>query len=212
MRSLLAALAFTLAAPVGAVTISNPTPIVIVDGGEASSAINVSGLTGNITNLTLTISGLSHTYPDDLVMGLYNESLNLGFVFMSFVGGSTDINNVTLTFSDAASGFLPESFVDNFPVTSGTYLPSNFGGYAFNNFDDAGSFAGFNGNSANGEWTLLIADVFPADFGTVSGGWSLDITTDGIAAVPEPASWALMIGGFAMTGVALRRRKAVITA
>ena len=31
---------------------------------------------------------------------------------------------------------------------------------------------------------------------------------DGAAAVPEPASWALMIGGFALTGAALRRRRA----
>ena len=31
-------------------------------------------------------------------------------------------------------------------------------------------------------------------------------------AVPEPASWALMIGGFAVTGVAMRRRKAALVA
>lgn len=33
-----------------------------------------------------------------------------------------------------------------------------------------------------------------------------------IAAVPEPATWALLIGGFAMTGVAMRRRKVALTA
>jgi hypothetical protein len=27
-----------------------------------------------------------------------------------------------------------------------------------------------------------------------------------VASVPEPAAWALMIGGFALAGVALRRR------
>jgi hypothetical protein len=30
--------------------------------------------------------------------------------------------------------------------------------------------------------------------------------------VPEPASWAMMLGGFALTGAALRRRKAEIAA
>lgn len=32
------------------------------------------------------------------------------------------------------------------------------------------------------------------------------------AAVPEPAAWALLIGGFAMTGVAMRRRNPVLAA
>lgn len=30
------------------------------------------------------------------------------------------------------------------------------------------------------------------------------------ATVPEPASWALMIGGFGMTGIAMRRRKTLL--
>ncbi len=37
-------------------------------------------------------------------------------------------------------------------------------------------------------------------------------TTLTIAGVPEPATWALMLGGFALTGVALRRRKAIVAA
>ena len=32
------------------------------------------------------------------------------------------------------------------------------------------------------------------------------------AAVPEPATWALLIGGFAVTGVAMRRRKVALAA
>ena len=36
--------------------------------------------------------------------------------------------------------------------------------------------------------------------------------TIGTGAVPEPASWALMIGGFGAAGVALRRRRAAVAA
>jgi hypothetical protein len=32
------------------------------------------------------------------------------------------------------------------------------------------------------------------------------------AGVPEPASWALMIGGFGLAGASLRRRRAIATA
>ena len=36
---------------------------------------------------------------------------------------------------------------------------------------------------------------------------SIAYSTTGFSAVPEPASWALMIGGFALTGAALRQRR-----
>lgn len=35
---------------------------------------------------------------------------------------------------------------------------------------------------------------------------------DGIGAVPEPATWALMIGGFGLVGAAARRRRTAATA
>lgn len=47
-----------------------------------------------------------------------------------------------------------------------------------------------------------------------SGGWSGNTQEHsfslgvGTSAVPEPAAWALMISGFALSGVALRRRRA----
>jgi hypothetical protein len=50
-------------------------------------------------------------------------------------------------------------------------------------------------------------------FGVSDGGYSDNtgrfVITVG---VPEPASWALMIAGFGMVGVAMRRRKAVVAA
>ena len=189
-------------------TVSNTTPIAVCDGCETTSVI-VSGLAGNITNLTLSLNGLSHTYPDDLVFGLLNDDTGIGFVFMSGAGGSTAVSNVNLTFSDAASDQLPESFGGGGAITSGTWLPSNFGQYEFTSFTNVDSFAGFNGLSANGSWTLYIDDVFPADGGSVNGGWALTFTTDagGTGAVPEPATWAMMIAGFGMIGAGMRRQR-----
>jgi hypothetical protein len=43
-----------------------------------------------------------------------------------------------------------------------------------------------------------------------NGGVFFDKVSVSTAAVPEPATWALMIGGFAMTGALLRRRRPVL--
>ncbi len=204
---LAAALLTVAASPASAdtFTFSNNSTINVVDGGETTSSIAVSGITGPLSNLSVTLNLLSHTYPDDLVFGLLNEDLGLGFVFMSGAGGSTDIGNVTLKFSDAAAIMLPQSFAGG-PITSGTYLPSNYGNYAFTFFDNATNFADFDGFSPNGTWTLFIDDVFPADGGSLASGWSVSFDAAAAPSVPEPTTWAMMIGGFAFAGAAMRRR------
>jgi hypothetical protein len=112
-----------------------------------------------------------------------------------------------LTFSDAASGMLPYSGT-GVPISSGTYLPTNPLGLRFGGVTNATSFSAFNGLVANGDWTLAVFDTAPIDGGSIAGGWSLNFTTT--AAVPEPAAWGMMIGGFGLAGGALRRRKVAL--
>lgn len=212
IKTVITAFALTLAAsPLAALTVtaSNPALISIVDSGETISDITVAGVAGSVTSLALTLAGLSHTYPDDLVLGVVNSSTGLGFVFLSGVGGSTDVNAATLTFSDAAATQLPQSFGSGGGIVSGTYMPSNFGGYQFASFNNATSFADFNGTSANGLWRLYVNDISAGDTGTVADGWSLNFTTiDGaVGGIPEPMTWSLMIVGFGFIGASLRRRR-----
>ena len=52
----------------------------------------------------------------------------------------------------------------------------------------------------------------PADYRLGFASAYVDPTVTFSAAVPEPASWALLIAGFGMTGAALRRRTALLAA
>ena len=107
---------------------TNSTPITITTGAAASvypSTINVSGLTGVITNLTITISGFTHARPDDVDMLLVGPS-GQAFTFLSDAGGTTalsPVTNITITFSDGGASHLP----DGATLLTGTSRPTNHG-------------------------------------------------------------------------------------
>ncbi|MFM6308461.1 MAG: hypothetical protein ACKPGB_09370, partial [Dolichospermum sp.] len=59
---------------------SNPNPITIPDSGTSTpypSTINVSGLSGNINSLKVTLTNLSHTWPDDIDVLLVVDNLRI---------------------------------------------------------------------------------------------------------------------------------------
>ena len=92
------------------VTFSNPASITINDASPATpypSNIAVSGLSGTILKVTVTLNGVSHTFPDDIDVLLVGPGGNL--IVMSDVGGSTAVAapGVNLTLDDAAGAGLP---------------------------------------------------------------------------------------------------------
>lgn len=179
---------------------SNPAPISPADrpnnnagsnpGIPASnypSVINVSGLTGVVTKVTVTFA-ITSTFPDDLDILLVGPTGALSLV-MSDAGGSGDHTNITYTFDQL--GAAPMANDPTAVVPAGTYQPSNYAGAVTatepggqDNFPTAGglmsyptNFAIFNGTNPNGDWKLYVVDDQVIDINSLPSGWSIDITS-----------------------------------
>lgn len=159
---------------------NNPTSFTIPASAGVSSLypspIAVSGLTDPVLKVTVTLNGLSHTYPDDvdvLLVGPTGASL----IVLSDAGGSTDVVTADVTFDDSAAGPVP----DGGPLVAGTYQPTNIGtGDTFAAPAPAPSaattLATFNGLDPNGTWNLYVVDDANIDGGSMTG-WGLTFTT-----------------------------------
>jgi subtilisin-like proprotein convertase family protein len=161
-------------------------------GAPYPSTVLVSGVTGTITKLTVTLIGLTHTYPADVGVLLVGPT-GTNVVLMSDCGGGNGITEVTLTFDDSAASSLPKSG----QITSGTYLPTdlNAGSENFPSPAPGSPFgqtlSGFNGLNPNGAWSLYVQDEALGDTGNLAQGWQLSITTSNLvccsgAALPPP--------------------------
>jgi subtilisin-like proprotein convertase family protein len=158
------------------------------------TAINVSGVSGAISNLKVTISGLTHMKTDDIDILLVSPN-GKGLILMSDQGFNS-VTNVNLTFDDAATNSVPS------PIVSGTYKPSDANSegvadtfpapaplrpYHTINSSSGNQLSNFNGFSPNGSWQLFVVDDSVGSAGSISGGWSLDITTTPVVP-PTPSS------------------------
>ncbi len=156
----------------------NPTSITINNGGAASpypSKLAISGVSGTVASLTVTLNGFGHSFPDDVDVMLVGPGGQTA-VLMSDVGGATSVNGLTLTFSDSAASNLP----DNGPLVPGMFKPTNIGaGDAFPAPappSGGSALSVFNGTDPNGTWSLYVVDDTSGDGGSISGGWCLNIT------------------------------------
>ena len=169
--------------PAGTLRFANPTPVIIPLGGPATpypSVINVSGMSGTITNLALTLSRLSHEYVTDVHMLLVGPTGQKVVVFGSVAQGRA-VHNVTVNLVDSSDYPLPQSFSlwpeplrpTDWAVTNDFPAPAPAGPYA------PVAMSSFNGLTANGVWSLYVYDDMAPDQGDISGGWSLLISTTG---------------------------------
>lgn len=174
----LGAAQFVFSLPLGT-TFANPTFISIPDHGAATpypSTVVVSGLTGVVGKVTVTLDQVSHSFPDDinvLLVGPQGQNLLL----VAGAGGGHPVTNLVLTFDDAATNSLPNSD----ELLSGTFKPTAYKTVTvFPRPAPAGphgtSLAAFNGSDPNGTWSLYVFDDTVGDAGSIAGGWSLTLS------------------------------------
>src|SRR5687767_12155482 len=162
------------------------------------SVINVAGLPGTVTKVTVTFA-ITTTFPDDFDILLVGPTGARSLV-MSDAGGSGDHTNVSFTFDQTAAALMPDG--PTTPIPSGTFRPSNYAGLVTpepggqDNFPMAGGlmsyptdFNIFNGTNPNGAWNLYVVDDQVIDNVALPSGWSIDITTSGVVSVDSPVDF-----------------------
>ena len=171
------------------VSFANADRIVIRDSTIAlpyPSTINVNGMTGAVSKITVNIFGFTHTASSDvsiLLVGPQGQSV----VLLSEIGGGNPVVSANLTFDDSASsGLQPFN-----SITSGTYRPTN--GQLTNTFSApapsgpySNALSAFNGTNPNGTWSLFVEDEAEQDAGEISSGWSLTVQTEGTTVPTRP--------------------------
>jgi subtilisin-like proprotein convertase family protein len=175
---------------VNAGTILIPGTAPASTSGPASpypSTISVSGLNGAVVSVSVTLSGLTHTYPGDVTMLLVGPG-GQAFNFMSKVGAWTPVSDLTLVFTDAAPTHVQPDAV----LLAGAYKPTaQYGAWqgfpapaptsysAPMGLGTATFSSVFGGTNPNGLWKLFVLDDANGDVGLITNGWQLDLVTAG---------------------------------
>ncbi len=149
----------------------------------------VVGLTGQVvTKVTVTLHGLSHTFPSDVSVLLVGPQGQRAVV-MSETGGQSkySVTNLTLTFDDDATNSLPVytslvsgSFkpTDGYVLLGYPQLPYDFPTPAPpGNSNSVAALSIFKNTDPDGLWNLyVLCDSGGSDSGSLSNGWSLGLS------------------------------------
>ena len=150
------------------------------------SSITVPSVGGTVSSLSVTINGISHTFPDDVDMLLVSPNGSKMVIWSDACGtNATPLSNVFIVVNDSAPTPLPDagpclgqaykpadyaSATDAFPAPAPAppyQRPTTNGSATLN-----GTFAG---SSPTGTWSLYVVDDLSGDSGSITSGWSLNL-------------------------------------
>lgn len=158
-------------------TFANASALQIPENGPSMpypSIIEVTNARGYVNRATVSLNGITHSFPRDLNVLLVAPN-GTSVLLMSGAGGERALTNVNLAFADNAAA-LPEDA----QIASGTWSPTSFGevtslpspapGTPYN-----ATLSKLLGCPANGTWSLYVYDETPGDSGMIAGGWNLSL-------------------------------------
>ncbi|MCC7376103.1 MAG: proprotein convertase P-domain-containing protein [Verrucomicrobiales bacterium] len=165
----------------------NTARIDIRDNATAApypATIDVSGISGLISGVQVSIFGFGHTFPDDANLLLVSPNNDKAVLLLANSGGgapSNSVSGLSFTFSDAAAGTPP----DEGKLATGTYRPSGGTVTTVSGSLPApapaapygSTLAAFKNISPNGQWKLYALDDTFSDAGVIEFGWTLVFNT-----------------------------------
>ena len=164
-----------------------------------------------VTDVEVTLSGLTHSWAGDVTAKISNGTVNSHLVARVGDPGGTSGDSSAYggdyTFSsDGGDLWLAADnagFGVGIPV--GDYKPTGVNNSAVSLSSD------FSGQSSAGTWTLFMSDSAQDDTGALVG-WSIQLTTSGgtgraSSPVPEPGSMTVFAVGIGVACVIRRRRR-----
>lgn len=164
--------------------IGTPNGFGITCAGGAGSCVDLDGSSGDAGIMTTKDSWTVGT--QDLVTIGFSISGNQRIG----AGSPSDTMEIGLLYDDSFAYALILTLPEDYPMTTFSFwqlLPSHAGTFRL--------------------YMKGFPEVRSDNIGLVVDDVSLDIAY----AVPEPATWTMMIGGFALAGAALRRRKPAVS-
>jgi subtilisin-like proprotein convertase family protein len=166
--------------------------VTIKDLGPATpypSTASVAGVVGVVTDVNVTLLGLTHANPDDMDVMLVSPAGKRAIV-LSDAGGDTDASGVDVRLDDQATQGLPDATA----LAAGAYRPADhevgdpFPAPAPDASGAGSALSVFNDGNPNGTWSLYVVDDGNGHTGSLAS-WRLDVTTTG--PVPYPSTLAV---------------------
>ena len=184
----------------GAISVSDQGPAV-----PYPASTTFTGLQGAITDVNVTLKGITHGSPRDLDVLLVSPTGRMAVVLSDVGGFQTQVNDVDVRLDDEAASAVPAARPHCSPAPSGRRTAGTGDQFLGRGVpsDTPANLSVFDGDQANGTWELYIVDDNFDYTGRLNRGWEISVTTAGPAVYPSTIQAAGLPTGITDLDVAL---------